>query len=176
MATSLVLAYKFHESVLVGKDIKLEKLLDFIEQEWAITESQVWAAEFGLMVHLSFRLHADPDHVVHHFNRLLKTSTVDKSPLEYLGADMLEHVGVAGAGPSMASDMPRRGLPSDDYDIGRFSSLAAFQGSRRLFNGLSPLDGFGSEASIAFKDFECRRALLRSKRVTSEHNANGERG
>ena len=91
MATCLILAYKFNEPLHIGgRDPRMKRLLDFIDEEWSISPDQVHEAEFGLLVRLKFRLHCNPEHVAYHFQRLVKTG-LHQSVREYLHDDAMFH-------------------------------------------------------------------------------------
>ena len=88
MAVSLLLAYKFNETVSSKYHQKLSSLLDFIDHQWEISRKEVFDAEFGAYVHLGFSLHLPHQHVGVIFAHLLRL--LHKNTRSYLGDDMGE--------------------------------------------------------------------------------------
>ena len=69
-------------AVLENSKIKLNRLLDYFDNEWEISRKEIFHAEFGCFVHLSFTLHIPHPHVHLVFSRLLKL--LHKTNREYL--------------------------------------------------------------------------------------------
>ena len=68
----------------------LAALWHFVDQRWGVSREQVLAAEFGVFARLSFSLHAPLEHVLYHFNQLLRQLETDAR--RYLGAPTWSHL------------------------------------------------------------------------------------
>ena len=64
-------------------------ILEFFIQDWNISLKHLFAAEWGVLASLQFRLHAKPSQVSFHFKRLMKT--LDWNPRRYLGTEMYDY-------------------------------------------------------------------------------------
>jgi len=86
MATCLILAVKFNESLNACYHDKIGRLYHFFDRDWNLPKKVVFEAEFGAFVQLNFSLHVPYPHVHLMYTRLLKL--LNKSSKQYLGDDM----------------------------------------------------------------------------------------
>jgi hypothetical protein len=86
MGVCLLLAYKFNEPVTQRYRIRLDAMLDYIDEEWEISRNEIFDAEFGAFVHLGFSLHVPHQHIYLVYTRLLKLQ--QKTSRQYLTDEM----------------------------------------------------------------------------------------
>lgn len=86
MAISLLLAFKFCETVSIEFQKRFDELMNFFDQEWDLSQKQVLEAEFGAFVNLGFSLHIPSSHIYLVYVRLLKL--LNLSSRNYLGEEM----------------------------------------------------------------------------------------
>ena len=86
MGVCLLLSYKFNEPVTQRYRIRLDAMLDYIDEEWEVSRNEIFDAEFGAFVHLGFSLHVPHQHIYLVYTRLLKLQ--QKTSRQYLTDEM----------------------------------------------------------------------------------------
>lgn len=86
MGACLLLAYKFNEPVSQRYRVRLDAMLDYIDEEWEVSRNEIFDAEFGAFVHLGFSLHVPHQHIYLVYTRLLKLQ--QKTSRNYLTDEM----------------------------------------------------------------------------------------